>query len=63
MIGLVFWIRADDVGTAASLAVETARRAGAECGAGPELYEVIVIPSTSVRHPTETDPAYLPQPD
>src|SRR5436305_8763183 len=49
VIGLVFWVRADDVGTAASLAVEAARRAGAESGAGPELYEVVVLPSTAVR--------------
>ena len=63
MIGLVFWIRADEVGQAASLAVETARRAGAETGVGPELYEVIVLPSNAVRHPGEGDPAYLPKPD
>ena len=63
VVGLVFWVRADEVGKAASLAVETARRAGVESGIGPELYEVIVLPSTSVRHPGEDDPAYLPQPD
>jgi hypothetical protein len=62
-IGLVFWVRADDVGQAASLAVDTARRAGAESGVGPELYEVIVLPSTSVRWAGEGDPAYLPKPD
>ena len=63
VIGLVFWVRADEVGPAASLAVETARRAGAESGVGPELYEVVVLPSTSVRWPGEGDPAYLPKPD
>lgn len=61
VIGLVFWVRADEVGSAASLAVETARRAGAGSGVGPELYEVIVLPSTAVRHPGEGDPAYLPK--
>jgi hypothetical protein len=63
VIGLVFWVHADEVGEAASLAVETARHAGAESGIGPELYELIVLPSTSVRHPGEGDPAYLPKPD
>jgi hypothetical protein len=63
VIGLVFWVRADEVGEAARLAVETARRAGAESGVGPELYDVIVSPSTAVRHPGEGDHAYLPKPD
>jgi hypothetical protein len=63
VIGLVFWVRADEVGPAASLAVETARRAGAESGVGPELFDVIVSPSTAVRWPGEGDPAYLPKPD
>jgi hypothetical protein len=63
VIGLVFWVRADEVGEAASLAVETARRAGAENGVGPELYDVIASPSTAVRHSAEGDPAYLPKPD
>ena len=64
VIGLVFWVRADEVGQAASLAVEAARRAGAESGVGPELFDVSVFPSSSVRTPGEADPAYLPrQPD
>jgi hypothetical protein len=63
VIGLVFWVRADEVGEAARLALETARRAGAESGVGPELYDVIVSPSTAVRHPGEGDPAYLPKPE
>lgn len=63
VIGLVFWVRTDDVAEAASLAVETARRAGAESGVGPELYEVIVLPSTAVKHPGEGHPAYLPKAD
>ena len=63
VIGLVFWVRADEVGAAARLGVETARRAGAENGVGPELFDVIVSPSTCVRWPGEGDPAYLPKPD
>jgi hypothetical protein len=64
VVGLSFWVRADEVGAAVNLAVETAHRAGAESGVGPELFAVSVFPSTSVRRPGEGDPAYLPkQPD
>ena len=64
VIGLVFRVRADEVGQAASLAVETARRAGVETGVGPELFDESVFPSTSVRWSGDGDPAYLPpQPD
>ena len=63
VIGLIFWVRADEVGQAASLAVETARRAGTRSGIGPDLFDVIVSPSTSVRHPNEGDHAYMPKPD
>jgi hypothetical protein len=38
-------------------------RARAQSGVGPELYDVIVSPSTAVRHPGEGDPAYVPKPD
>jgi hypothetical protein len=61
VVGLSFWVRADEVGAAATLAVETARRAGAQSGVGPELSAVSVFPSTSVRWPGEGDPAYLPR--
>lgn len=61
MLGLVFWVRADDVGRAASLAVDTARRAGGASRVGTELYDVVVIPSTSVAR--RDDPAYAPMPD
>jgi hypothetical protein len=61
VIGLVFWVRADEVGRAASLAVETACRAGAHSGLGTELYDVVVIPYASVAQPY--DPMYPPMPD
>ncbi|MHB8467661.1 MAG: hypothetical protein ACYDH6_08445 [Acidimicrobiales bacterium] len=48
VIGLLFWVRADDVGAAATTAVEVARRAGAGLGVGPELYDVTVIPRQAV---------------
>src|SRR6266481_5215173 len=37
VVGLVFWVRADDVGAAAARAVEVARYAGSEAGVGPDL--------------------------
>jgi hypothetical protein len=61
VIGLSFWVRADDVGQAASIAVETARLAGADSGIGTDLYDVVVIPNAAVARPD--DPAYPPMPD
>jgi hypothetical protein len=61
VVGLLFWVRADDVGLAARTAVETARRAGTESGIGSELYDVVVIPSAAVT--TRDDPAYPRMPD
>lgn len=61
VIGLVFWVRADDVGRAATLAVDAARRAGAASGVGTELYDVVVLPSTSVAR--QDVPGYPPMPD
>jgi hypothetical protein len=61
VIGFLFWVGADDVGHAAMTAVATARRAGADAGAGTDLYDVTVIPSTAVAQPN--DPTYPPMPD
>ena len=61
VVGLSFWVRADDVGQAATTAVEAARRAGAASGVGTDLYDVVVIPSAAVARPD--DPAYPPMPD
>jgi hypothetical protein len=61
VVGLLFWVRADDVGIAARTAVETARRAAEGSGAGPELYDVTVIPEAAVALPH--DSAYPPMPD
>jgi hypothetical protein len=47
-VGLVFWVAADEIGTAAALAAETARRAGAESGVGAELYDLSVTPYDAV---------------
>src|SRR3954471_7855220 len=40
VIGLTFWVRADDVGGAATTAVSTAIKAGADGLAGPAFYDV-----------------------
>ena len=61
VLGLTFWIRADDVGGAATGAIEVARRVGAGAGAGPGLYDVTVIPRAAVTFPN--DPRYPRQPD
>jgi hypothetical protein len=61
VIGLIFWVRADDVGQAAKLAVDTARQAGVASGVGAELYDVVVMPEASVAR--RDDPTYPPQPD
>jgi hypothetical protein len=61
VVGLLFWVRADDVGLAARTAVETACRAGTDSGLGSELYDVVVIPSAAVANPN--DPRYPRMPD
>jgi hypothetical protein len=48
VVGLVFWVAADEIGQAAALAAETARQAGADGGVGMELYDVVVIPHAAV---------------
>jgi hypothetical protein len=60
VVGLLFWVRADDVGLAATTAVETACRAGTESGLGSELYDVVVIPSAAV---ASRDDVYPGMPD
>jgi hypothetical protein len=61
VVGLLFWVRADDEGSAATTAVAAARAAGSGGGVGPELYDVTVIPQEAVVLPG--DPLYPTQPD
>jgi hypothetical protein len=61
VVGLLFWVRADDVGLAARTAVETASLAGTDSGLGSELYDVVVIPSAAVANPN--GPKYPRMPD
>ncbi len=59
--GLLFWVVADDVGRAAVVAVETARRAAMRHRVGPGLYDVTIIPRDAVVAPG--DPMYPRLPD
>lgn len=61
VVGLSFWVRADDVGGAATTALDVARRAGRGEGIGPELYDVVVIPRAAVVLPG--DARYPQMPD
>jgi hypothetical protein len=48
VLGLLFWVRADEVGGAASSAVDAARSAAAECGMAFELYDITLVPEQAV---------------
>lgn len=61
VVGLLFWVDADDVGEAATMAVRAARRTGAAHGVGPDLYDVTVIPMEAVVRPG--DPGCPAMPD
>jgi len=60
VVGLLFWVRADDVGQAALDAVGTARRALAARLPNAGLYDVTVIPCGAV---VTRDRMYPPMPD
>jgi hypothetical protein len=53
VVGLLFWVKADDVGGAATTALDIARQAGNRAGVGPELYDVTVIPRAAVVLPND----------
>jgi hypothetical protein len=54
-------VKADDVGGAATTALDVARQSGNGAGVGPELYDVTVIPRAAVVLPN--DPHYPRMPD
>jgi len=56
VVGLLFWVKADDVGAAATEATRAARRALGDGGEELQLYDVTVIPEASVSWPD--DPPY-----
>ncbi len=53
VLGLLFWVRADEVGGAAVTALETARRAGAVADVGPDYYDVSLVPRSAVVGPED----------
>jgi hypothetical protein len=53
VVGLTFWVRADDVGGAATTALATAREAGRMAQAGPDYYDVSLVPRSAVLMPEE----------
>jgi hypothetical protein len=61
VLGLLFWVRANDVGDAATSAVGEARSAAAECRMAFELYDVTLIPEQAVVLPDV--PLFPPLPD
>ena len=62
VIGMVFWVRGDDVGSAATQARATADTAIQDAyGETWPLYDVTVIPEDAVAWPG--DPEYPPLPD
>lgn len=63
VIGMLFWVRANDVGEAATRAVDLARRIGAGDGVGPDLYDVVVIPRDAVTFPKQGRREYPQMPD
>src|SRR5437879_13745071 len=61
VIGLSFWVRAGDVGSAATTALETARAAAASDGlAGPAYYDVVLVPEDAVVMPVQEHSIRMP---
>jgi hypothetical protein len=61
VIGLSFWVRADDVSGAAATALATARAAaGSKDIAGPDYYDVVLVPRTAVLMPPDQHELRMP---
>ena len=58
VVGLLFWVRADEVGK--SDGVTAARRVAEGHGVGPELYDVTVIPRDAVAMPGDSQYPQMP---
>lgn len=54
-------VRANDVGSGATTAVDNAHAAGTNTGAGPELYDVVVIPADTVVRPRDVGYPTMPR--
>jgi hypothetical protein len=60
VVGLLFYVHAQDIGDAAMTALATAREAGATCGVGPGLYDLVLIPLDAVVLPGNPNYPSLP---
>ncbi len=61
VLGLSFWVWANDVGAAATLALQTAKSAGAVAVVGPTFYDVVVVPRTAVVMPCDGHDINMPR--
>ena len=61
VLGLLFWVRADDVGQAAVTAVDTALNVAKTLDRTAELYDVTIVPQRAVVLPG--NPRYPAMPD
>jgi hypothetical protein len=61
VIGFTFYVRADDVGSAATTGLAVAEAAGPAAGVGPEFYDVVVVPHSAIVVPL--DEFEIPRPD
>jgi hypothetical protein len=53
VVGLTFWVRADDVGAAAMTALDTARLAGRAADVGADYYAVSLVPRSAILMPED----------
>ena len=60
VIGLTFWVHADDIGTAATTALTTARGASASVDVGPEYYAVTLVPRKAIVVPEGEHEIWMP---
>lgn len=49
VVGLLFWVHAEDVGKAAAAALDLAQRAGSTAGAGPDYFDLSLVPQSAIR--------------
>jgi len=61
VVGLTFMLRADDFSSAAQLAVETARAAGADVGVSGRVFDVVLVPEDTLELPDSE--RIIPMPD
>lgn len=60
MVGLTFWVQADDLAAAATTALATARTAGEAAEIGPGYYDVTLVPRDAIVVPWEDHTVRMP---